>query len=166
MRLPTCLEMARWKPVQSGMWAAVAVNQVSPECGRRETVSNSPAFLASRKNLRPYIHVEGESTVPSGITLFAANGGRWNLIEIPDELVELPLTDQMPALAKLMREYLTKYEGQCPFFGRVRGFRMVRREDSLRFSAAGEFIDRVDGVFRRAHSELEIANKAVESLFG
>ena len=120
----------------------------------------------SADSIIPYIHVEGDSTVPFGITLFAATGGRWNLIEIPGELVGLPLADQMPALAKLMRDYLAKYEGQCPFFGPVCGFRLVRRGDSLRFSADGEFIDRVDGVFRRSHSELEIANKTVESLFG
>jgi hypothetical protein len=133
------------------------------------TLESADRHQLSADSFTPYIHVEGESTVPCGITLFAATGGRWNLIEIPGELIGLPLADQMPALAKLMRDYLAKHEGHCPghcpSFGRVRGFRMVRREDSLRFSADGEFIDRVDGVFRRANSELVIANKTVESLF-
>ena len=56
-----------------------------------------------QQSFRPFIHVEGESTMPSGITLFAATGGRWNLIELPDEVVDLQLADQMPALAALMR---------------------------------------------------------------
>ena len=113
----------------------------------------------------PFIYVEGETTVPSGVTLFAATGGRWNMIELPEGVVDLPLVEQVSASGGLMREYLAKYRGDCPFFGRVRGFRLVRREDSLRFSADGEFIERVDGSFRRPHSELRIANKSVESLF-
>ena len=34
----------------------------------------------------------------------AATGGRWNLIELPEELVNLPLAEQAPAVAGLMRE--------------------------------------------------------------
>ncbi len=118
------------------------------------------------ETLTPYIFVEGESSIPSGITLFIATGGRWNLIELPEGIVDLPLVDQMPALAALMRAYLETYRGECPFFGRVRGFRLVRREDSLRFSTDGEFIERIEGPFRRPHAELKIASKTVESLFG
>jgi hypothetical protein len=119
----------------------------------------------SHENFRPYLYVEGELTVPSGITLFAATGGRWNLIELPVELVNLPLAEQMPTLKRLMHAYLETYRGQCPFFGRVRGFRLVRREDSLRFTTDGEFIERIERPFHRPHAELKIANKTVEYLF-
>jgi hypothetical protein len=40
----------------------------------------------------------GASSIPSGITLFAATGGRWNVIELPEGLVGLPLADQMAAV--------------------------------------------------------------------
>jgi hypothetical protein len=115
--------------------------------------------------VKPFIHVEGEATVPSGITLFAATGGRWNVIELPEGIVDLPLAGQMPALAGLMRAYLERYRGHCPFFGRVLGFRLVRRKDSLHFRADCEFIERIDGPFRRPFDELKIVNKTVESLF-
>jgi hypothetical protein len=52
------------------------------------------------ENFKRYIHVEGEFKVPSGITLFAATVGRWNVIDLPEGLVDLPLADQMPALGK------------------------------------------------------------------
>ncbi len=118
------------------------------------------------ETLTPYMFVEGESSIPSGITLFIATGGRWNLIELPEGIVDLPLVDQMPALAALMRTYLEQYGGYCPFFGRVRGFRLVRGEDSVRFSTDGEFIERIDGQFSHPHVELTVGNKTVESPFG
>jgi hypothetical protein len=114
---------------------------------------------------RPFLLAEGESSVPSGVALFAATGGRWNVIELPDEIVDMTLADQMPALVALMRAYLERYGGACPFFGRVRGFCLVGREQSFRFTPDGEFIERVDGQFRRPHAELRIGNKTLESLF-
>ena len=154
--------------IESGDVGGVAVNQDSPECAEKDSRMPQCASVVSehiRENFKPYIHVEGESTVPSGITLFAATGGRWNVIELPETIVDLPLADQMPPLAGLMRAYLERYGGHCPFFGRVRGFRLVRGDDSFRFSTDGEFVERVDGWFRRPSVELRIGNKTVESLF-
>jgi hypothetical protein len=48
-------------------------------------------------------YVEGESEVPSGITPFAATGGRWNMIELPERIVDVPLADQMPAFRECDR---------------------------------------------------------------
>jgi hypothetical protein len=127
---------------------------------QRASVDGVPAH----ETFKSYIHVEGEFKVPSGITLFAATGGRWNVIDLPDELVDLPLAEQMPAMETLMRAYLDKYKGQCPFFGRVRGFRLVRMEDSLRFSPDGKFIEPVVGPYHSPCAELRIGNKAVESM--
>jgi hypothetical protein len=97
--------------------------------------------VPANENFKSYIHVEGESTVPYGITIFAATGGRWNVIELPEGLVDLPLADQMAVLETLMRAYLDEYRGECPFFGRVTGFRLVRREESIRFSPDGKFVE-------------------------
>ena len=128
---------------------------------QRASVVGVPAH----QTFKPYIYVEGESSIPASITLFAATGARWNVIELPEEIVNLPLAEQMPVLAALMRAYLDKYRGECPFFGRVRAFRLVRGNDSVRFSADGDFIEQIDGLFRRPQAELKIANKSVECLF-
>lgn len=117
------------------------------------------------ENSRPYIHVEGESSVPSSITLFAATGGGWNLIELPDEVIALQPAAQAPRLRELMRRYLDRYQGFCPFFGRVVGFRFVRESESLRFDSNGVFIEQVAGAFERPSAELRIGNKTLQSLF-
>ena len=96
------------------------------------------------------------------MTIFAITGGDWNLIELPEEIVNWPLAEQMPAVAGLMRTYLEEHGGQCPFFGRVTGFRLVRWHESVRFTANGEFIEVVQGRFRRAQTTLTIGNKTVE----
>jgi hypothetical protein len=114
------------------------------------------------ERFRPCILVEGEHTVPSGITIFAVTGGDWNLIELPEEIVNLPLAEQMPALAELMRAYLEGYEGDCPFFGKVTGFRLVRWHESVRFTTTGEFIEVVPGRFRGGQTTLTIGHKTVE----
>jgi hypothetical protein len=150
------------------MWAAGPSINVSPECAdRKDRMSQRISVVGepTPENFTPYIYVEGESSVPSGITLFAATGGRWNIIQLPEEIVDLPLVEQMPALAALMGAYLERYAGDCPFLGRVRGFRLVRLDDSIRFGADGEFIEHIDGAFRRPHAELTIANRTLESLF-
>ena len=38
---------------------------------------------AQQESFTPYIHIEGETTIPRGITLFGVSGGKWNLIELP-----------------------------------------------------------------------------------
>jgi hypothetical protein len=73
---------------------------------RTPRVTASVNGVAAHKTFKSYIHTEGESTVPSGITLFAATGGRWNVIDLPDELVGLSLAEQMEPLETLMRAYL------------------------------------------------------------
>jgi hypothetical protein len=98
---------------------------------------------------RPYIHVQGETTVPSGVCLFSVTGGRWNLIEVPPSILDLPEEEQSAALSALMRSYIERFSGLCPFFGRVTGFRLVRFRDYLQFDQNGVFVGRLDKVFRR-----------------
>jgi hypothetical protein len=49
----------------------------------------------------PYVYAEGESSVPSEITFFATAGGRWKVVEVREEIVDLLLAEQVPALAAL-----------------------------------------------------------------
>jgi len=65
---------------------------------------------------------------------------RLTTIPVPQELQGRPLSEQMPGLIGLMNEYLEAYKGLCPFFGKATGFRLVRFDDSIRFSVDGEFV--------------------------
>lgn len=98
---------------------------------------------------RPYIHVEGETTRPSSITMFGVSGGRWNLIPIPQATLDLELDDQLAALPTLMQEYLRTNDGWCLFFGTVTGFRYVRLLDYFQFDKEGRFVGHVAKPFRR-----------------
>jgi len=112
---------------------------------------------------RQYLHVEGEYTVPSGICIFGMTGGhrRWTTIPLPQILAVKPFSDQMPGLIGLMKDYLEKYKGLCPFFGKVTGFRLVRFDDSIRFNVDGEFVERVPGAFCGPRTEVRMENKPV-----
>jgi hypothetical protein len=110
-----------------------------------------------------YIHVEGDQRVPSSITLFAATGGRWNKIALPEGLSP---ARQLAVVPDLIGEYLKRYGGFCPFFGRVVGFRLVHsQEESYRFDLDGVLIERIDGAFIRPHAELRIGHQTASSLF-
>lgn len=104
---------------------------------------------AEQESFTPYIHVEGETTVPNGITLFGVTGGKWNLIELPKAILDLPLDDQLAAVPELMRAYRRRYNGACPFFGKLTGFKFVRLLDHFQFDKDGQFTERVEKPFRR-----------------
>jgi hypothetical protein len=111
---------------------------------------------AEAGTFRPYIHVEGESTRPSSICIFGVSGGRWNLIDIPQPILELAVDEQLAALPELMRRYLKEYGGSCPFFGTVTGFRFVRPLDYFQFDKEGRLIELVNKPFRRGHCSVSI----------
>lgn len=73
------------------------------------------AFLerckAEQDRFTPYLHAEGESTVPNGITIFGITGGHqvWTTVELPKALLESPLDAQLAALPELMHRYKLKY---------------------------------------------------------
>jgi hypothetical protein len=77
--------------------------------------------------------VEGETTIPSSICIFGVSGGRWNLIDVPQAILELPKDVLLAALPELMRGYLMDYGGSCPFFGKATGFRFARLLDYFQF---------------------------------
>ena len=109
----------------------------------------SQGATTDSNTFHPYIHVQGEATVPLGVCVFGVTGGRWNLIEVPPPILELPHEEQLAALSALMGPYLERFGGFCPFFGRVTGFRLVRFRDYLQFDQNGVFVGRVEDVFRR-----------------
>jgi hypothetical protein len=99
----------------------------------------------------PYIHVTGERTVPSGITILGLSGGhaRWTTIHIPRAILMLPVEVQLAAIPPLMRGYLKEYRGACPFFGMVTGFLYVRFQGCYRFHRDCEFIEYLEEPFRQ-----------------
>ena len=100
-------------------------------------------------NFRPYLHADGESTVPSSITMFGVTGGRWNLIDIPQATLDLPLEELLAKLPELMEAYRLRYNGFCPFFGKLTGFKFVRSLDYFQFDAQGRLVEHVGKQFRR-----------------
>jgi hypothetical protein len=103
----------------------------------------------------PYVLVQGETTVPNGVSIFAASGGQWNLIKIPQRI--LALAEQLAALPGVMHSYLEKYNGACPFFGMATGFRYVRLVDYYQFDMCGSLIGHVDKLFRRGIASVSFA---------
>jgi hypothetical protein len=106
----------------------------------------------------PYIHAEGETTVPNGICIFGITGGhaRWTTVQVSQSILELPLEAQLAALPDLMRWYLRKYRGQCPFFGAVMGFRFVRLVDYFQFDRHGVFLENVQKPFRCGQCSVQL----------
>ena len=106
----------------------------------------------------PFIHVEGERSVPNGITIFGLTGGhrRWTTIQISPKILKLPVTEQLAALPELMRAYLEEYRGECPFFGMVRSFVYVRLRGYCRFGQDCYLIEHVQGQYRRGHVEVSL----------
>jgi hypothetical protein len=111
---------------------------------------------AEQEHFRPYVHVDGERTVPSAIVMFGMSGGRLNLIEIPPAILDLSLEKQLAALSELMLAYIRRYNGVCPFFGKVTGFKFVRLLDHFRFDKDGKFIEQVNKPFRRGSVEVSL----------
>jgi hypothetical protein len=111
-----------------------------------------------RDHFKPFIHAEGEQTVPSGITIFGVTGGhgRWTTIRIPEAVLELPLEEQLATLPELMDHYRRKYNGACPFFGKLVGFRFVRYSDYYQFDAAGQLQGHVEEPFRHGEAWVEL----------
>ena len=100
--------------------------------------------------------MEGETTIPSSICIFGVSGGRWNLIDVPQAILELPEDVLLAALPELMRGYLMDYGGSCPFFGKATGFRFARLLDYFQFDREGLLIERVNKPFRRGHCSVSI----------
>jgi hypothetical protein len=106
----------------------------------------------------PFVHVQGERSVPNGIVNFGISGGheRWTTIHIPAAVRRLPVEEQLSALPQLMKAYLVEYRGACPFFGPVRSFIFVRLRDYYQFDQECQFIEHVQGRFYRGRVEVSL----------
>jgi hypothetical protein len=63
--------------------------------------------------------------------------------------LKLPIEDQLAALPKLMVAYNRRYDGCCPFFGQLTGFKFVRCLDYFQFDEQGRLVEHVEKPFRR-----------------
>jgi hypothetical protein len=115
------------------------IKSAEGDSGWRERCANEGASFVN------FVHVEGERTVPGGITTFGLSGGhaRWTTIHIPAAILRLALEEQLAALPELMRAYLREYKGACPFVGMVRSFIYVRLRDYYRFDKDCRFVEHV-----------------------
>jgi hypothetical protein len=113
---------------------------------------------AQESTFVPYIHVEGEDRIPNGITLFGLTGGHevWTTIKVPQRILDLPVDQQLAALPELMHRYLHKYNGACPFFGKVIGFKFVRLLDYYQFDADTPLLGHVEEPFRTGYAEISL----------
>ncbi len=106
----------------------------------------------------PFIHAEGEFSVPRQITFFALCGGhrRWTTIRLPAEVLKLPVEEQLPSLRELMLDYKRKFNGHVPFFGRLIGFKYVRLIDFFQFDAEGRLLAHLEKPFRHGECRVEL----------
>lgn len=139
--------------------------------GLRRAVAETQAMIAAgvdpltlerkkeKERFRPFIHADGERTVPNGVTLFGISGGheRWTTIEIPKAILKLPIDEQLAAVPELMRAYQRLYNGAVPFFDKLTGFKLVRLLDYFQFDKEGTFIEHVEKPFRRGQVTVWLA---------
>lgn len=111
---------------------------------------------AEKDAFTPFLHCDGERSVPHPITTFGLTGGhaRWTTIEIPQNVLDLPLPDQLSALPPLMADFAVRFGSQVPFFGKLRGFRFVRLTDYFVFDRNGVFVGQVPEPFRPGKVEV------------
>jgi hypothetical protein len=126
-----------------------------------KTAEADAAFLeyckSEESTFVPFIHADGETTRPSSICIFGVSGGhrRWTTIEIPKAILHLSLAEQLAALPDLMAEYRRLYNGACPFFGKLVGFKFVRLVDHFQFDKEGQFIEHIDKPYRQGQCSIK-----------
>lgn len=133
--------------------AAMKAEGVDPVALERERIEREKRDL-----FKPFVHAEGELNVPSGITIFGVTGGhkRWTTIQIPADIANLPVEEQLAKLPELMADYRQQYKGACPFFGKLVGFKFVRLSDYFQFDADGQLLEHVEKEFRYGEARVEL----------
>jgi hypothetical protein len=113
---------------------------------------------AQESTFVPFIHADGETRIPSGITLFGLCGGHaaFTTVKIPQRILDLPVEEQLAVLPELMLGYVRQYNGAVPFFGKLTGFRFVRLLDQYRFDSDVNLIEHIDKPFRQGTGWVEI----------
>lgn len=141
---------------------AEALEKALQETANLRAAEAEAVFLeqckAEEDAFRPYLHADGEKMAPNGITIFGISGGHqtWTTIQIQKAILALPLEEQLVMLPELMREYRRKYNGACPFFGKVTGFKHVRCLDYFQFDQDGGNIEHIEKPFRTGYVEVSL----------
>jgi hypothetical protein len=107
---------------------------------------------AEAETFLPFVCARGEHRIPTQITFHGLTRGRLELVQVPREIFELPLQEQLEAMPKYMREYASEYRGVVPFFGQLQGFIYARLLDHFTFDREGHLIGKIDSPFRRGYS--------------
>ncbi len=144
-----------------------ALDSIS-ECRQQSTAENKePCHIAiphqnneSKTNTEfaSYIHVVGEDSVPRGICVFGLFGGyeRWTTIQVPANILSLPVGEQLEHVPELTKPYLKEHGGHAPFFGAVTGFVYVRELDYYEMDQNGLLVGHIDKVFSRGSVSVSI----------
>ena len=145
---------ARFSDDADELYAAIS------ETKRIKIAETEAVFLAQcqaeQDTFVPHIVAIGEYNVPSNICIYGITGAKWDVIELPDNILALPLEKQLSALPDLMHSYRMQHQGQVPFFGPLTGFKYVRLLDHFQFDRNGAFIGQVDKPFRRGSCSVQI----------
>jgi hypothetical protein len=90
--------------------------------------------------------------------MLGVTGGHeaWHTVLVPAAILALPLEEQLAKLPELMAEYRREYNGACPFFGKLLGFRFVRYSDYYQFDAGGQLLEHVEKSFKHAGAWVEL----------
>jgi len=76
------------------------------------------------------------------------------LLAFPQTILALPIEDQLAAVPELTKEYKRKHNGAVPFFGTLRGFKLVRLVAYDQFDQDGVFVKHVERPFRTGYVEV------------
>ena len=112
----------------------------------------------SNSVFQSYIHAVGDVKIPNGMSIFGMTGGhqKWTTINIPPEILNLPLDEQLKLVPDLMNRYLVEFGGKVPFFGAVTGFVFAREFDHYQFDRDGKLLGHVDEAFSRGAFSVSI----------
>jgi len=113
---------------KTGAMKAAGVDPVVYENERIEKIK--------RDRFKPFLRAQGERRVPIAISC----GADLCTIRIPEAILKLSLEEQLSKLPELMAEYRQKYNGTCPFFGKLIGFKFVRYDEYFQFDADGQLL--------------------------
>lgn len=90
----------------------------------------------------PFIYIKTESQRPASITVAAFCGGSMKFIRLQPSVATYDLDIQIRDVRLNIENYLTKFEGQCPLFGKVTGFYYRPKfEKTIEFDLEGKIIN-------------------------
>lgn len=76
----------------------------------------------SINSLNPILIAVTKETRPEQITLHGLTGGRFKNVRLPKRLASLDEVRKQTVLRWCVKNYLKRFKGSCPFWGKVIGF--------------------------------------------